>query len=123
MGDRAGLGALEDFRERRALFGARKDECEVDEPTVRKQCGGERQSEESREFRGQQRLAGVTREGWRGKENGVRGSSPHWLCDYGQVAAPPHSREQEPGPWWVPMCALGWSKCPPPSTWAGLDKL
>ena len=88
MGDRAGLGALEDFRERRALFGARKDECEVDEPTVRKQCGGERQSEESREFRGQQRLAGVTREGWRGKENGVRGSSPHWLCDYGQNLLP-----------------------------------
>ena len=39
-GGRAGLGALEDFRERRGLFGARKDECEVDEATVRKQSGG-----------------------------------------------------------------------------------
>lgn len=34
------MGALEDFRERRGLFGVQKDECEVDEATVKKQCGG-----------------------------------------------------------------------------------
>ena len=39
-GGHSWLGALEDFHERRGLFGAQKDECEVDEATVKKQCGG-----------------------------------------------------------------------------------
>lgn len=58
-----------------------------------------------------------------GKENGVRGSSPHWLCDYGQVAAPHTPGSRNLAHEVVPMCALGWSKRPPPSTWAGLDQV
>lgn len=123
MGDRAGLGALGDFRERRGLFGAQKDECEVDEPTVRKQCGGERQSEESREFRGQQRLAVGDQRGVEGKGMGSEAPPLTGCVTMGRSLHPhtPGSRNLAHGGY--PCVPWDGPSYPPPSTWAGLDKL